>query len=301
MRKQITKTYEAREIYSPFGTIEFLDIGEGFPVLVSHGTMGGWDHGFMMADRLLGMGYRLIVPSRFGYLKSSMPSTSDFETQAECFAYLLDRLQIPQATVLGLSAGGVPAMSFSIKYADKVTGLILVSTAIQSDTAPEIKQTLPISAKVYQWFLKSDFRFHLIQSLFPRIVHKLLGVTTQNVASVGPEEYDFVKLFTKAFQPVSSRYPGWLNDSRNLNLPETLPIEKIEAQTLIISAEDDCLAPHSWSRLVSSKIKKAKLITQTTGGHLILGYTTKHRERLRNFIETSRMETLQSDRQIFLK
>jgi 2-hydroxy-6-oxonona-2,4-dienedioate hydrolase len=294
MLKQITKTYESREMYSPFGTIEFLDVGEGIPVLVSHGTMGGWDHGYMMADRLLGLGYRLIVPSRFGYLKSSMPSDSDFETQADCFAYLLDKLGIQKVAVLGLSAGGVPAMSFALKYSEKASGLILVSTALQTESAPEIKQALPVSAKVYQWFLKSDFRFRLILRIFPEMAQNLLGVTKQNVAMVSSEEYDFVKQFTKAFLPVSARFTGWLNDSKNLNLPATLPIEMIKTPTLVISAQDDCLAPHSWSRIVSDKIPGAQLITHTTGGHLILGHTKTNRHKLRNFIETSRMELLLS-------
>ena len=291
MRKQITKTYEAREIYSPFGTVEFLDVGEGIPVLVSHGIMGGWDHGFMIADRLLGMGYRLIIPSRFGYLKSSMPGNAAFETQADCFAYLLDILGIESAAVLGLSAGGVPAMSFAIKYAEKATGLILVSTALQTESAPETRQTLPTSTKIYQWFLKSDFRFRLILRVFPQLVRNLFGVTKENVAVVAPEEYDFVQLFTKAFLPVSARYTGWLNDSKNLNLPTTLPIEMITTPTLIISAQDDVLAPHSWSRLLTDRIPGANLITHTNGGHLILGNTKTHRNKLRNFIETSRMET----------
>jgi 2-hydroxy-6-oxonona-2,4-dienedioate hydrolase len=292
MRKQITKTYEAREIYSPFGTIEYLDVGEGIPVLVSHGTMGGWDHGYMMADRLLGLGYRLIVPSRFGYLKSSIPSEPGFETQADCFGYLLDKLGIQKLAVLGLSAGGVPAMSFALKYAERVTRLILVSTALQAESAPEIKQALPVSAKVYQWFLKSDFRFRLILRISPSKIQNLLGVTKHNVAVVGPEEYDFVKLFTKAFLPVSSRFAGWLNDSKNLNLPSVFPLERINAPTLVISAQDDILAPHSWSRLVSDKIPGAKLIVHTTGGHLLLGHTKSHRQKLRNFLETSRMDTM---------
>lgn len=292
MRKQITKTYEAREIYSPFGTIEFLDVGEGIPVLVSHGTMGGWDHGYMMADRLLGMGYRLIIPSRFGYLKSSMPDKAAFETQADCFAYLLDLLGIESAAVMGLSAGGIAAMSFAIKYAEKMTGLILVSTALQAESAPEIKQAHPISTKVYEWLLKSDFRFRLILRVFPQLVQNLMGVSKKNIAVIDPEEYDFVQLFTKAFLPVSARYTGWLNDSKNLNLPTTLQIERITTPTLIISAKDDVLAPHSWSRLLSDRIPGAKLITHTNGGHLILGHTKTHRKKLHNFIETSRMETI---------
>lgn len=294
MRKQITKTYEAREIYSPFGTIEFLDIGEGAPVLVSHGTMGGWDHGYLLADRLLGLGYRLIVPSRFGYLKSSMPGKSDFETQADCFSYLLDTLGIDNAAVLGLSAGGVPAMSMALRHADKVTGLILVSTALQQ-ASDHGNQTLPVSPKIYEWFIQSDLRFRLLLRFSPKRVQSALGMTKENVAVLDPDEHDFAQLFTEAFLPVSARYKGWLNDSKHLSMSQVLPLERISAPTLVISAEDDNLAPHGWSRLVSEKIPGAKLLVHTKGGHLILGNTKIHRHKLRNFIETSRIEARQND------
>ena len=292
MRKQITRTFEAREIYSPFGTIEFLDIGEGTPVLVSHGTMGGWDHGYMLADRLLGLGYRLVVPSRFGYLKSTMPGNPDFDTQADCFAYLMDTLGIEKAAVMDLSAGGVPAMSLALRHPGKVTGLILVSTALQQAVETHHSQILPVPPKIYQWFIRSDFRFRLLLRISPKRVRSALGMTKENVAVLDPDEYDFVQLFTKAFLPVSARYRGWANDSRNLSLPEIPPIEKIGAPTLVISAEDDNLAPHGWSRFVSEKIPGARLLTHATGGHLILGNTKKYRQKLRNFIETSRIETM---------
>lgn len=286
MRKQITMIYEAREIYSPFGTIEFLDVGEGTPVLISHGIMGGWDHGFMLADRILGLGYRLIIPSRFGYLKSSIPDQSDFETQADCFAYLLDNLGIQDVAVMGLSAGGVPAMSFALKYPERVTRLVLISTALHTKSAKEHPQKLPISAGFYQWILKSDFRFKAIWKLFPKKTMGLLGISKSNIAVTGPEERDFIKLYTKAFLPVSQRFQGWINDSKNLNMPSYLPIEQIQTPTLLISARDDTLAPHEWSRQVSTRIPSSRLISHSTGGHLILGHTKAHRATLHDFIDS---------------
>src|SRR3712207_3620131 len=61
-----------------FGPIEYADVGEGAPVLAIHGTGGGFDQGLLTAKLFMGDGitatHRVIAPSRFGYLKTPMPS-----------------------------------------------------------------------------------------------------------------------------------------------------------------------------------------------------------------------------------
>src|SRR5689334_11595528 len=49
------------------GPIEYAEQGEGEPLLVVHGAGGGYDQGLLLA-RDLGDGFRVIAPSRFGYL-----------------------------------------------------------------------------------------------------------------------------------------------------------------------------------------------------------------------------------------
>jgi dienelactone hydrolase len=39
-----------------------------------HGTGGGFDQGLLFARRLVDAGYRVIAPSRFGYLRSDFPT-----------------------------------------------------------------------------------------------------------------------------------------------------------------------------------------------------------------------------------
>src|SRR2546430_4820431 len=67
-----------------FGTIEYADRGEGVPLLVSHGVLGchvdtvdGWWAG------LLGPGFRVIGPSRFGYFGSTLPKDATPADQAD--------------------------------------------------------------------------------------------------------------------------------------------------------------------------------------------------------------------------
>jgi hypothetical protein len=61
-------SYETIAVDTSFGSIELVDVGGGFPVLSIHGTGGGFDQGLALGDGLLDAGYRVIAPSRFGYL-----------------------------------------------------------------------------------------------------------------------------------------------------------------------------------------------------------------------------------------
>jgi hypothetical protein len=71
------------------GDVEYADDGSGEPALVIHGAGGGYDQGLLIG-RDLGSGYRVIAPSRFGYLKSPVPEDCSPAAQADAFAALLD-------------------------------------------------------------------------------------------------------------------------------------------------------------------------------------------------------------------
>lgn len=57
-------------VSSRFGQIEFAMAGHGAPVLIVHGAGGGFDRAISIASPLHGLGYQVIAPSRFGYLRS---------------------------------------------------------------------------------------------------------------------------------------------------------------------------------------------------------------------------------------
>jgi hypothetical protein len=73
----------SQTIKTPFGTLEYAEMGEGEPMLVVHGAEGGFDQGIDMTGAIAGRGYRLIVPSRFGYLRSTMPTNPTTAMQAD--------------------------------------------------------------------------------------------------------------------------------------------------------------------------------------------------------------------------
>src|SRR5687767_13919327 len=67
--------YGTAVVETAAGPIEYADIGQGRPLLAIHGTGGGFDQGLLLVK---GFGinqseYRIIAPSRYGYLRTPFP------------------------------------------------------------------------------------------------------------------------------------------------------------------------------------------------------------------------------------
>src|SRR5215831_15401644 len=97
-------------IDTAYGAIEYADVGTGAPVLVIHGAGGGFDQGLEFARPLIADGFRVIAPSRFGYLRTPLPRDASPMAQADAHASLLDALQIEKVAVVAVSAGAPSAM-----------------------------------------------------------------------------------------------------------------------------------------------------------------------------------------------
>ena len=97
------------------GPVEFIDAGDGLPVLGFHGMGAGNDLFLELEKDLLTDGFRLIVPNRPGYYNtpiSSGPSLNDCVD----LAARLDHLQIDMAAVMGVSMGGLFATAFAARH-----------------------------------------------------------------------------------------------------------------------------------------------------------------------------------------
>lgn len=95
-----------------WGQLEYAVAGDAGspPVMMIHGTGGGFDQGLRFADALIAHGVRVIAPSRFGYLRSDFPVNPSLAEQADALASLLDNLGIDRIAVIGGSAGALSAI-----------------------------------------------------------------------------------------------------------------------------------------------------------------------------------------------
>ncbi len=119
------------------GAMEYAVAGDGPPVLMFHGTGGGFDQGLAFTARLWRGGFGVIAPSRFGYLRTPMPNDADHVAEAEAAADLLDALGLDRVAVAGGSAGAIPALAFAIRFPDRTAACLpIVPAFFLPDRAP---------------------------------------------------------------------------------------------------------------------------------------------------------------------
>jgi 2-hydroxy-6-oxonona-2,4-dienedioate hydrolase len=264
-----------------FGPIEYADVGQGAPILAIHGTGGGFDQGLLTAKSFMGDHitdiHRVIAPSRFGYLKTPMPSGNDDDrspaAQADAHAALLDALGIKEkVTVIGASAGALSAAEFAAKYPDRVSVLVLAVPAAWSPDAAASEDSAEIGSNdfIMNTVLRSDFMMWAVTKLAGDQMISFLGVPSELQQSMTPKERENVEGLIQMIQPVSQRYEGIRQDAENHQNRQRVALEQITAPTIIVDAKD--VVTYPGSKYTAEHIPNAKLVEFETGGHLLIGH-----------------------------
>jgi pimeloyl-ACP methyl ester carboxylesterase len=246
---------------TPCGTIEYGEHGTGQVVLALHGAGGGYDQGLLFADAL-GDGFRVIAPSRFGYLNSPIPEDGSVAAQAKAYACLLDSLDIDHAAVIAASAGGPSALQFALDYPDRVDALVLVS-AVSTLRPIRDESSGPSTAML------TDFVYWLAATAMPDTVLGVLGLPPESLTHLSANEHNRVIEVLNAMMSMSRRLPGMELDAveQARTEVETLPIENITAPTLVVHATDDALVPFAQGQYSADHIQNARLFPLEYGGH----------------------------------
>jgi 3-oxoadipate enol-lactonase len=103
-----------------------IEQGRGQPILALHGGLA--DHrGALAYAGSLAASYRLITPDLRGAGRSKDAGPLRWEQLADDLAALLDHLGIERAVVAGFSAGSGVAVSFAMRHADRLAGLVILA------------------------------------------------------------------------------------------------------------------------------------------------------------------------------
>jgi pimeloyl-ACP methyl ester carboxylesterase len=248
---------------SRFGVIEYAEWGEGPPLILSHPLFGGFDAGRGLAKTYVGDTYRFIVPSRFGYLRSSLPPGAKPADQADAYAILLDALGIERSVIFGYSGGGPSAIQFALRHDDRTTALILMGSALPGRAGAPPR---PVAKTVFG----SDLIFWMLKRYAPSLFARILGMPRGFRPT--PDERQQIMEVEESLLPVRFRKAGALFDTYVSN-PDVqgYPLEDIAAPTLIINAKDDGLSAFENAVRAATRIPSSKLIAVERGGHLMLG------------------------------
>lgn len=117
---------DRRLVATDAGAIEYAERGSGDPVLVSHGIFHGCDGGLLSVQDMV-VGRRVIVPSRFGYLGSSLPDDASVAKQADAFVALMDHVGLSSVDVIAVSAGTSAAVQLALRWPRRVRHLVVSS------------------------------------------------------------------------------------------------------------------------------------------------------------------------------
>lgn len=265
------------------GPIEYTERGAGIPVLSIHGAGGGYDQGLANAADLLGEGFRVIAPSRFGYLRTPVPDTPSVAAQADAHAALLAELKVRQSIVVGVSAGARSAAELALRYPERVAALILVAPATYVPDSPVGIEDSPTNAMML-WLVNNgaDFAWWTAEHVAPQSLVRFLGVPPELVAGSPPAEQARVMNIVHNVQPLSRRVAGINIDSTPE--PGRPALEAIRAPTLVVSARDDLLNTLPAANYAARTIPGATQVVYETGGHLLVGRQQELRKAVGEFI-----------------
>lgn len=90
--KERLAAYGAETVHLSYGNMSYVDTGEGETILSVHGIFGGYDQAYDTCKDF-SFDYRIIAPSRFGYLGSDILGKGTPAEQAAAYVELLDKLR----------------------------------------------------------------------------------------------------------------------------------------------------------------------------------------------------------------
>lgn len=254
-------------VATSFGAVEVAVHGAGPAVLVLHGSGGGFDQGEFLADAVLGDAVRRIVPSRFGYLRSSLQPGAGFDEQAQAFAELLDRLGIERVAVVAFSHGGPSALLFALRHPQRVSSLTLLSAGVAASAEAgqhEADRRGAALARIFQ----SDFGYWALTHALRGTFLDLMGVDAAVVAGLTPAQRQLADDLIDVMNPVAPRAAGAAFD-HHAALPDAR-IAGIRAPTLVVHAADDTLQRFHNAEFAARTIPGARLLRFERGGHLVV-------------------------------
>ncbi len=225
------------------GKIEY-DLTEGAgPVILSvHAGLGGADQGRLIANWLADKGYRILSPSRPGYLGTPLESGGTIEEQADLLVALLDRLGIEKVALLSLSAGGPVAYVLAARHPERVWAMVAIASVSGYYFMPE---TVGAAGEVIFMSTPGQKLMRLFMNKAPRLF--LAGA----LAGIGylpkqqlkeyvdyilktPGRYAFMQGIMDTMYPYSARTIGNKNDMEQFRTMKPLPLDKIVSPCLII-------------------------------------------------------------------
>jgi pimeloyl-ACP methyl ester carboxylesterase len=255
-------THPRTTIATAVGPVEYAERGSGEPLLAVHGTLGGCDQGLVATEFFRANGFRIIAPSRPGYLGTPLATGRRSSEQAGAMAALLDAIGIDKTAVFAGSGGGPAAYALAANCPDRVTRLVQVdSVCLPIPPFPFARLSAKDpSIRLQLWFLRHA-TVPMLTMMFRRFGGESpeeAGAHAARVAS-DPVRVAHLEAIYLASSGWARRRAGFDNDSTEFKALGPLNLEAITCPTLIMHATLDASVPpenaqHAHRRIAGSEL-----------------------------------------------
>ncbi|HKT38000.1 MAG TPA: alpha/beta hydrolase, partial [Ktedonobacterales bacterium] len=268
---------DLRTVNTARGPVQYDLYGSQGPVVLSlHAGLGGADQGRLFASFLQGDGFRILSPSRPGYLGTPLSSGKTLEEQADLFAALLDTLKIEKVGVLSASAAGPVAYTFVARHPERVWGLVAIDTVSRPDPGGTFGgsglQTAFLNT-IGQKLAKLTAQISL-----QTVVTQTLDETTKYSSAQKEQRAAYIMntphmraffeaLFNTTF-PYDKRTAGTNNDAEQSQGMQSFSFASITAPSLIVHGTQDGDVPFADGVYAAEHIPGAQHYWMENGGHL---------------------------------
>lgn len=217
-----------------------------------------WLHAFPLDRRmwagtvaaLAASGRRLITVDARGFGQSAPGGGCSIAQLADDLAGLMDALDIPAATVGGLSMGGYVALAFARLHPRRLSRLILAATRAAADTP----QALQARQQALALIAREGAAIYLDQSL-PRLL----------APAAAPSTLTEVRALAETRAPSLVAGIEALRDRPD----RTAELGAIRVPTLVISGALDQVVSPGEMRLMSQAIPGSRFVSLEGAGHLV--------------------------------
>jgi pimeloyl-ACP methyl ester carboxylesterase len=238
--------------------IAYTRVGSGVPLVLLHAFPLSAE---MWAAQRGGLSREadVITVDQRGFGDSATPdaltgTSPDLNVVAGDLAELLDRLELRDVVLGGLSMGGYVAMTFLRHHAERVRGLILANTKASADTPEAAANRLRIAAEVEQ----ARHTELLVAELGP----KLLAEASRRR---DPDLARRVESMLRAAPPEAVAWAQRAMASR----PDSFDVLRaLDVPVLVVAGEDDALMAQAEAEAMVSAVRDPELAVVPGAGHL---------------------------------
>lgn len=268
---RLSRKVERREARTPLGLVEYVDIGDGPPVVALHGVMGGCDQSLFLAQTIGDADHRYIAMSRPGYLGTPIASGRSPQRQGDLVAALLDHLGIGRAGVMAVSGGGPAALQFALRHPTRCAGLVLVATHAERDLTP-----IPLSFKLTMFLARRSWFAARLRRKAEKNLEAVAGRSIRNpeILARTVNDPDTWPLFSTMLLSTYDRMPERLEGTRNdieTSHSATYPLEDLEVPVLVVQGTQDPLVPFEvHARAYERRVPQVEILAIEGGRHVTI-------------------------------